>query len=159
MPGRWMRTRTLRPSPLELKGRRVPARVRQCAQFPTLRCPNKKSAYCKRKLMEYRPLGNTGIDVSVICLGTMTWGEQNTQAEAFAQMDYAFAQSVNFFDTAAVSYIVITPCRAKRRKIFLFQAYLNSEEVLGRILEGKRRDVVLASKFMRQGSTFTPFSI
>ena len=50
--------------------------------------------------MQYHKLGNTDIEVSVICLGTMTWGEQNTRAEAFEQMDYAFAQGVNFYDTA-----------------------------------------------------------
>ena len=50
--------------------------------------------------MQYRKLGNTGIDVSLICLGTMTWGEQNTEAEAHAQLDYALAQGVNFIDTA-----------------------------------------------------------
>ena len=50
--------------------------------------------------MEYRKLGNTDIDVSVICLGTMTWGQQNTEEEGFEQMDYAVEQGVNFFDTA-----------------------------------------------------------
>ncbi len=50
--------------------------------------------------MEYRKLGNTDIDVSVICLGTMTYGEQNTEAEAHAQLDYALEQGVNFIDTA-----------------------------------------------------------
>ncbi len=50
--------------------------------------------------MKYTQLGNSGIKVSRICLGTMTFGEQNTQAEAHAQMDYAFDQGVNFFDTA-----------------------------------------------------------
>ena len=50
--------------------------------------------------MEYRKLGNTDIDVSVICLGTMTWGQQNTEEEGFEQMDYAVDQGVNFFDTA-----------------------------------------------------------
>ena len=50
--------------------------------------------------MDTNKLGNTNIDVSKICLGTMTWGEQNTQSEAFEQMDYALEQGVNFFDTA-----------------------------------------------------------
>ena len=50
--------------------------------------------------MEYRKLGNTDLDVSVICLGTMTWGEQNTFEEGYEQMDYAVDQGVNFFDTA-----------------------------------------------------------
>ena len=50
--------------------------------------------------MEYRKLGNTDIEVSVICLGTMTWGEQNTFEEGYEQMNYAVEQGVNFFDTA-----------------------------------------------------------
>ena len=50
--------------------------------------------------MEYRRLGRTGLDVSLICLGTMTWGQQNTEAEGHEQMDYALEQGVNFFDTA-----------------------------------------------------------
>ena len=55
--------------------------------------------------MEYRKLGNTDIDVSVICLGTMTWGEQNSFDEGYEQMDYAVDNGVNFFDTAEpVSY-------------------------------------------------------
>lgn len=50
--------------------------------------------------MIYNELGRTGLNVSRICLGTMTWGRQNTQDEAFEQMDYALDQGVNFFDTA-----------------------------------------------------------
>ena len=50
--------------------------------------------------MKYRKLGTTDIDVSVICLGTMTWGEQNTQNDGFDQMDYAAERGINFFDTA-----------------------------------------------------------
>jgi aryl-alcohol dehydrogenase-like predicted oxidoreductase len=50
--------------------------------------------------MHYRKLGTTDIDVSLICLGTMTWGEQNTQAEAHRQLDYAIDHGVNFIDTA-----------------------------------------------------------
>ena len=50
--------------------------------------------------MNYRKLGITDIKVSSICLGTMTWGRQNTQEDAFEQMDYAVDQGINFFDTA-----------------------------------------------------------
>ncbi len=50
--------------------------------------------------MQYRTLGRSNIKVSAICLGTMTWGEQNTLEEAFAQLDYAVDQGVNFIDTA-----------------------------------------------------------
>ena len=50
--------------------------------------------------MNYKKLGSTDINVSTICLGTMTWGEQNTQDEGFEQMDYALDMGVNFFDTA-----------------------------------------------------------
>jgi aryl-alcohol dehydrogenase-like predicted oxidoreductase len=50
--------------------------------------------------MEYRKLGHTDLEVSVICLGTMTFGEQNREAEAHAQLDWALEQGVNFIDTA-----------------------------------------------------------
>ena len=50
--------------------------------------------------MEYRKLGRTDLEVSLICLGTMTWGQQNTEEEGHEQMDYAFEKGVNFFDTA-----------------------------------------------------------
>ena len=50
--------------------------------------------------MNYKKLGTTDLDVSTICLGTMTWGEQNSQKEGFEQMDYALDKGINFFDTA-----------------------------------------------------------
>ena len=50
--------------------------------------------------MEYKKLGKTDIEVSQICLGTMTWGEQNSEAEAHAQLDYAITTGINFIDTA-----------------------------------------------------------
>ena len=50
--------------------------------------------------MPKRPLGKTDLEVSLICLGTMTWGEQNTETEAHEQLDYALSQGVNFIDTA-----------------------------------------------------------
>ncbi len=92
--------------------------------------------------MEYRKLGNTGTDVSVICLGTMTYGEQNTAAEAFEQMDYALAAGVNFFDTAELYSI---PAKA--------ETYGRTEEIIGNWLDArKNRDqVVLASKIAGPG--------
>ncbi len=92
--------------------------------------------------MQYRKLGNTDIDVSVICLGTMTWGEQNTQAEAFEQMDIALANGVNFFDTAELYSI---PPKA--------ETYGRTEEIIGNWLHrtGNRHKVVLASKIAGPG--------
>ena len=50
--------------------------------------------------MEMRKLGRSDLDVSLICLGTMTWGEQNTEQEAFEQLDYAVGEGINFIDAA-----------------------------------------------------------
>ena len=87
--------------------------------------------------MKYRKLGTTDLDVSVICLGTMTWGEQNNQDDGFEQMDYAFERGVNFFDTAEVYSI---PTRAK--------TYGKTEEIIGNWFgqNNKRKDVILATK-------------
>ncbi len=87
--------------------------------------------------MKYRKLGTTSLDVSVICLGTMTWGEQNNQSEAFEQMDYAFEKGINFFDTAEL-YAVMP------RK----ETYGKTEEIIGNWFQktGKRENIVLASK-------------
>ena len=87
--------------------------------------------------MRYRKLGNTGIDVSVICLGTMTFGEQNTELEGFEQMDYALDRGINFFDTAEL-YAVMP------RK----DTYGKTEEIIGNWFQKrKNRDkVILASK-------------
>lgn len=97
--------------------------------------------------MQYRQLGNTDVTVSVICLGTMTWGEQNTQDEAFEQMDYALEQGVNFFDTAELYAI---PPRA--------ETYGATEEIIGQWLNrtGKRDSVVLASKVCGPGADWLP---
>lgn len=59
--------------------------------------------------MRYNKLGATDIDVSVICLGTMTYGEQNTEVEAHAQLDYAIDQGVNFIDTAELYAVPSNP--------------------------------------------------
>ena len=102
--------------------------------------------------MKYRKLGTTNIDVSVICLGTMTWGEQNSQKQAFEQMDYSFERGINFFDTAEL-YAVMP------RK----ETYGKTEEIIGNWFEAKKnRDkIILATKiasksedldWIRQGS-------
>ncbi len=87
--------------------------------------------------MKYRPLGRTGLSVSTICLGTMTWGEQNTEAEAFAQMDYALDQGVNFFDTAELYAI---PPKAETQG--LTETYIGNWFAA----RGTRDKVILASK-------------
>jgi len=55
--------------------------------------------------MEYSKLGNTDLEVSKICLGTMTYGDQNAEVEAHEQLDYALAQGINFIDTAEMVWI------------------------------------------------------
>lgn len=87
--------------------------------------------------MEYTKLGRTDIKVSKICLGTMTFGEQNSEAEAHQQMDYSLDQGVNFFDTAEL-YAV--PSTAENNG--------KTEEIIGSwfYARKKRDQVVLATK-------------
>lgn len=87
--------------------------------------------------MQYRPLGTTGIDVSAIGLGTMTWGEQNTEADAHAQLDLALERGVNFIDTAEMYPV---PGRAETQG--RTEAYIGSW--LAR--RSDRDRIVLASK-------------
>ena len=87
--------------------------------------------------MNYRKLGNTDLDVSTICLGTMTWGEQNTQEEGFEQMDFALDQGINFIDTAEL--YAVPP-----RK----ETYGHTESIIGNWFDKtkKRAKVILATK-------------
>ena len=89
--------------------------------------------------MKYRKLGTSDLNVSVICLGTMTFGEQNSQQEGFDQMNYAIEKGVNFIDTAEL-YAVMP------RK----ETYGKTEEIIGNwFKEKKNRDeVILASKIV-----------
>ncbi|MCJ8148037.1 aldo/keto reductase [Shinella sedimenti] len=93
--------------------------------------------------MKYNPLGRTGIDVSEICLGTMTWGSQNSEQEAHDQLDYALAQGVNFIDTAEL--YPTTPLSP--------ETYGDTERFIGSWLKarGNRDKVVLASKVAGPG--------
>jgi len=92
--------------------------------------------------MKYKTLGNTDLKVSLICLGTMTWGEQNTQEEGFEQMDYAVKKEINFFDTAELYAI---PPKEK--------TYGKTEEIIGNwFKERKNREkIILASKIAGPG--------
>jgi len=85
--------------------------------------------------MNYRKLGNTDLDVSTICLGTMTWGEQNTQNQAFEQMDYALNEGVNFWDTAEL--YAVPPKK---------ETYGHTEIIIGNWFEKtKKRDKIILS--------------
>ena len=87
--------------------------------------------------MNYKKLGNTDLKVSTICLGTMTWGEQNTEMEAFEQMDFALNEGVNFWDTAEL--YAVPPKE---------ETYGHTEKIIGNWLKKnkKREDIILATK-------------
>lgn len=92
--------------------------------------------------MEYRKLGKTDLDISLIGLGTMTWGLQNTQAQGFEQMDYALEQGVNFFDTAEM--YAIPPSE---------KTFGTTETIIGNWFakRSKRKEIILASKISGPG--------
>lgn len=95
--------------------------------------------------MDYVELGRTGIQVSRCCLGTMTWGSQNSEEEAHAQMDYALGRGVTFWDTAEM---YASPPTAETQG--------RTERYIGSWLAktGRRKDIVLASKVAGRGSAF-----
>ena len=92
--------------------------------------------------MRYRKLGRTDLEVSVIGLGTMTWGHQNTQQQGFEQMDYALERGINFFDTAEMYAI---PPSAK--------TFGTTETIIGNWFASRsnRDKVILASKITGPG--------
>ena len=92
--------------------------------------------------MEYRQLGRTGIEVSTICLGTMTWGEQNSEADAHAQLDFAMDQGINFIDTAELYAVPPRP-----------ETFTLTEQYIGNWLakRGQRDDLVIATKVAGPG--------
>jgi aryl-alcohol dehydrogenase-like predicted oxidoreductase len=91
--------------------------------------------------MQYRPLGRTGLSVSAIGLGTMTWGRQNSEAEGHEQMDYALDRGVTFWDTAEMYAVPPTA-----------ETYGRTEEIIGNWFQsrGKRDKVILANKIIGQ---------
>ncbi len=108
------------------------------------------------ELMKKTTLGNTDILVTKICLGTMTWGFQNTQEQAHEQLDYAVDKNVNFIDTAEI--YAVPPSE---------QAYGRTESYIGSWFAKKknRKDIVLASKiahgvpWIRNGQGFSSKTI
>ena len=109
--------------------------------------------------MKYTTLPNTDIKVSKICLGTMTFGEQNTEADGHDQMDYALEKGVNFFDTAEMYSIPSNP-----------KTYGSTEKIIGTWFQktGNRDKIILASKiagpnpnfgYMRENVDFSPSSL
>lgn len=94
--------------------------------------------------MKHRKLGRTGLQVSEICLGTMTFGQQNTEAEGHAQLDMALDQGINFIDTAELYSI---PPRA--------ETYGATETIVGSWLKarGGRDKLVIASKVVGRSSS------
>ncbi len=95
--------------------------------------------------MKYNRLGQSDLKVSEICLGTMTWGAQNTKEDAFEQMDYSLGEGVNFFDTAEL--YAIPRARETQGK---------TEEIIGDWFEahGKRDHVILATKVAGEGAAW-----
>ncbi len=92
--------------------------------------------------MKYTTLPNSDIKVSKICLGTMTWGNQNTEAEGHQQMDFALEKGVNFFDTAELYSVPATP-----------ETYGATEKIIGSWFKktGNREKVILATKIAGGG--------
>lgn len=92
--------------------------------------------------MKYTNLPNTNIKVSKLCLGTMNWGNQNTEAEGHAQMDYAIEQGINFFDTAELYPVPATA-----------ETYGRTSEIIGKWFKktGNRDKIILGSKIAGPG--------
>ncbi|WP_105255848.1 aldo/keto reductase [Pseudoalteromonas sp. T1lg75] len=93
--------------------------------------------------MDYAKLGRSGLKVSRVCLGTMTWGKQNTQSDADEQLNYALAQGVNFIDTAEMYAVPPSP-----------DTYGKTEIIIGDWLsrhKEKRKELVLATKIAGNG--------
>ncbi|WP_113913208.1 aldo/keto reductase [Roseovarius dicentrarchi] len=96
--------------------------------------------------MKMNPLGRTGLMVSELCLGSMTWGSQNTEAEGHAQIDRALERGINFIDTAEM--YPVTPKTAETQG--------RTEEIIGTWLAatGRRDDVIIASKINGPGMSY-----
>ena len=93
--------------------------------------------------MQYKKLGSSDLMVSEICLGSMTWGNQNNADDGFEQIDYALEHGINFIDTAEM-YAV--PPSA--------DTYGATETIIGQWLEknpGRRKDIILATKIAGPG--------
>ena len=92
--------------------------------------------------MKFKKLGKSDLNVSLICLGTMTYGQQNTKDEGFEQMDYAQSRGINFFDTAEL--YAVPPDET---------TYGKTEEIIGEWLKKRnnRKKIVIATKIAGPG--------
>ena len=108
--------------------------------------------------MKRNPLGETGIEVSELCLGSMTWGTQNSADEGHEQIDFALDAGINFIDTAEM--YPVNPVAA--------ETIGRTERIIGMWFEdrGRREDVILATKhsgegmgFVRDGAPISPETI
>lgn len=95
--------------------------------------------------MQYTTLGSSSIRVSKICLGTMTWGEQNSVEEGVEQLEYAFSRGINFLDTAEM-YPIPTKAQTQGATDRIISKWLKTQ---------KREDVVLATKVAGASPTMT----
>lgn len=88
--------------------------------------------------MKYSTLGKTGIKVSKLCLGSMTWGQQNSEKEAHEQIDYALDKGINFIDTAELYAVPSSPESHGLTESFIGTWLINNKE--------KRKDLIIGSK-------------
>ena len=120
--------------------------------------PYKFNFKIRRQVMKRNPLGETGIEVSELCLGSMTWGTQNSADEGHEQIDFALDAGINFIDTAEM--YPVNPVAA--------ETIGRTERIIGMWFEdrGRREDVILATKhsgegmgFVRDGAPISPETI
>jgi len=83
--------------------------------------------------MDYRELGRTGVNISSLCLGTMTFGQQNTEAEGHAQMDYAFDRGINIFDASEI-YPIPPKAETKGRTEAIIGSWLQARKARDKVL-------------------------
>ncbi|HNL84391.1 MAG TPA: aldo/keto reductase, partial [Chitinophagales bacterium] len=103
--------------------------------------------------MEYTHLSDTGVSVSKICLGTMTWGQQNTEQEAHEQLNYAIENGINFIDTAEMYAVPANPATQGLTEKYI-GSWLKTQDRSKQIVATKIAGPSAATKHIRGGSKF-----